>query len=138
LQDELLNLQRTAFDARYGDILADACRKLKSEAEARKVEGWNSLQGKYWTDIEHQLELEKPAYQKVLQGKDLHDQCPTHIAVSQACDRVGFNMRDMLSIIHHYATRNELLHSNMIPLIKKEYYRDSRNAGCCGAIAYTQ
>ena len=34
LQDQLLNLQRTSFYARYGDIFATACRKLRKEAEA--------------------------------------------------------------------------------------------------------
>ncbi|KAI9774730.1 MAG: hypothetical protein M1839_001650 [Geoglossum umbratile] len=124
LQDKLLSLQRTAFYARYGDILAEACRKLKSEAEARKVQGWQSLRREYWTDIEATLQVEKGTYQKVLQGEDLHDEIPTHIAISQACNRVGFNMRDMLSIIHHYAARNELLHANLIPLIKKGHYSD--------------
>jgi hypothetical protein len=124
LQDELLSLQRTAFYARYGDILATACRKFKSEAEAEKVEGWKKLRGEYWTNIASILQAEKPAYQKVLQGENLHDKCPTHIAISQACSRVGFNMRDMLSIIHYYAAHNKLLHSNLILLIKNGYYSD--------------
>ncbi|KAI9768931.1 MAG: hypothetical protein M1840_004527 [Geoglossum simile] len=124
LQDELLSLQKTAFYVRYGDILAEACRRLKNEAEARKVEGWESLRGEYWTDIEGKLRFEKPIYQRVLQGEDLHERIPTHMAVSQACVTVGFNLRDMLSIIHHYAARNGLLHANLIPLIKKGHYSD--------------
>lgn len=52
LQDELLNLQRTAFYARYGELFAVVCRQLKHEAEAKKVEGWQSLHYKYWTEID--------------------------------------------------------------------------------------
>lgn len=36
LQEEIVNLQWTTFYARYGDMLAEACRQLKKEAEAKK------------------------------------------------------------------------------------------------------
>lgn len=124
LQEELLNLQRTAFYARYGDLFAVACRQLKHEAEAKKVDGWKSLHYKYWIEIDLKIQQEKAAFQKVLDGENLHDQCETHIAISQACDRVGFNMNDMISVIHHYAVRNEILHSNFVPMIKNGRYDD--------------
>jgi hypothetical protein len=124
LQDELVKLQRLAFYARYGDILAAACRELKTEAEAKKVEGWRTLNKKYWTDIHQALVDEKPVYEKVLKGEPLHDQCPTHIAISQACMTVGFGKDNMMSIIDHYARRNELLHSNMITFIKNGMFQD--------------
>lgn len=69
LQDELLKLQRTAFYARYGDLFAVACRQLKHEAEAKKVEGWQSLHYKYWTEIDQKIQKEKAAFQKVLKGE---------------------------------------------------------------------
>ena len=124
LQDELLKLQRTAFYARYGDLFAVACRQLKHEAEAKKVESWQSLHYKYWTEIDQKIQKEEAAFQKVLKGENLHDQCVTHKAISQACDRVGFNMDDMILVIHHYAVRSELLHSNLIPMIKNGRYDD--------------
>ncbi|MCJ1348910.1 hypothetical protein MMC31_007143 [Peltigera leucophlebia] len=124
LQDELLKLQRTAFYARYGDLFAVVCRQLKHEAEAKKVEGWQSLHYKYWTEIDQKIQQEKAAFQKVLDGENLHDQCVTHIAISHACDRVGFNMDDMILVIHRYAVRNELLHSNLVPMIKNGRYDD--------------
>jgi hypothetical protein len=124
LQDELVKLQRLAFYARYGDILAAACRELKREAEAKKVEGWRTLNKKYWTDVHKTLADEKAVYEKVLNGEPLYDQCPTHFAISQACMTVGFSKDNMLSIIDHYARRNELLHSNMIPFIKNGMFHD--------------
>jgi hypothetical protein len=124
LQDEIVRLQRTALYARYGDVLAVACRQLRNEAEAKKVEGWELLQKDYWTDIDARLGKEKEAYVKVLKGQMFHDQCPTHIAVHHGCTGVGLNMNDMLSVIHIYATRSELLHANLMPLIKKGLYND--------------
>lgn len=124
LQDELVKLQRLAFYARYGDILAMACRQLRSEAEAKKVEGWEILNHSYWTDINQRLITEGPAWDKVMKGEPLHGQCPAHMAISQACMTVGFSDKNMYAIINHYAIRNELLHSNMIPLIKAGLFDD--------------
>lgn len=118
LQEEILNLQRTTFYARYGDYLAESCRQLKCEAEARKVEGWQRLSKSYWSEVSRNLDEEQNAYEEVLRGKRLHDQCPTYLAISHTCRRVGFNMDDMLSAIRHYAVRNELVHANLTALIK--------------------
>lgn len=107
LQDELLNLQRTSFYARYGDYLAEACRELKNETEAKKVAGWQHLQKAYWTDSDKKLAGEKDAYQRVLAGEMAHAECQTHLAVRAACDRVGLEMNDILSAIYHYALQNE-------------------------------
>jgi hypothetical protein len=124
LQEQLLDLQRTAFYARYGDMLAEACRQLRNEAETKKVDGWQALQKDYWTEIDKKLQREKQAYEQVLKGENAHDQCPTHLAISHTCDRVGFNMDDMLQIIHLYAVRNELVHASFIPLIKNGLFDD--------------
>lgn len=122
LQDELLKLQQTVFYARNGDPYAVAYRQLKYEAGAKKLEGWQPLHYKYWTKIDQKIQQEKAAFQKVLDGENLHDQCVTHIAISQAFDRVGFNMNDMILVIHYYVVRNELLHSNLVPMIKNGRY----------------
>ncbi|KAI9784456.1 MAG: hypothetical protein M1839_002112 [Geoglossum umbratile] len=119
LQEQLLNLQRTAFYARYGDMFAEACHRLKREAEINKVDGWGTLQKSYWTDIDKKLLEEKEAYSRVLKGEMAHGECPLHLAISQTCDRIGFNADDMRGIIHHYAVQNEIVHANLIPLIKK-------------------
>jgi hypothetical protein len=124
LQDQLLTLQRTAFYARYGDMLAEVCRQVKKEAEIKKVDGWQELQKDYWTEINKKLEREKQAYERVLKGEKAHDQCPTHLAISHTCTRIGFNVDDMLQIIHLYAVRNELVHANFIPLIKNGLFDD--------------
>lgn len=123
LQDQLVNLQRTAFYARYGDMFAHVCRQLKNEAEIHKVLGWRTLQKKYWTEICQTLLDEKDAYERLHKGENCADKCPTHLAIFQACGRVGFNMRDMLQIIHLYGTRNEIVHANLIPLIKGGKFR---------------
>jgi hypothetical protein len=121
LQEKLLDLQRTAFYARYGDMFTEACRQLKKEAEIQKVDGWEFLKG-YWTEIDTTLQKETEAYKRVPKGEQVHDNCPTHLAVFYACNRVGFNIGDMLPIIHLYAVRNEIVHANFLSLIKNGLY----------------
>ena len=43
LQDQLVMLRKTAFYTRYGDIFAEVYKSLKTEAEAKKVDGWQML-----------------------------------------------------------------------------------------------
>ncbi|KAN0073005.1 hypothetical protein V8E54_009119 [Elaphomyces granulatus] len=119
LQDEILSLQRTSFYARYGDYMAHTCQELKRAAEAAKVLGWEKLQKSYWTEIGQQLRAEQDAFKRCLDGEMVHGQCPTTIAVTQACTRIGLNFMDTLASIHHYAVRNELVHSNLLSLVKE-------------------
>lgn len=84
--------------------------------------GWETLQTKYWSSIQKEIEEEKQAYERLLKGGNCHEECPTHMAVFYACQRVCFTMEDMLVIIEQYAIRNNLLHLNLIPLIRDWKY----------------
>ena len=53
---QLESLVRMGFYARYGDVLADACRRLKSKAESEKVPGWRTISGKYWTQVNQKFD----------------------------------------------------------------------------------
>ena len=94
----------------------------RAAAEAAKVLGWEKLKKSYWTEIGEQLRSEHKAYKKCLDGEMVHDQCPTTIAVSQACTRIGLNFTDTMASIHHYAVRNELVHSNLLSLVKESNF----------------
>ncbi|KFY33634.1 hypothetical protein V494_07452 [Pseudogymnoascus sp. VKM F-4513 (FW-928)] len=124
LSNELLRLLQTAFYARYGDIFGEACRILRHEAEAGKVIGWSGLNKRYWTSISKTLIEEKPWYERLHKGEDVYDQCPTHLTVIETCHRLGFKTDDMLAAIYHYAQRNELLHTNLLPMIRDGNYAD--------------
>lgn len=43
LQDQLVMLRKTAFYTRHGDIFAEVYKSLKTEAESKKVDGWQML-----------------------------------------------------------------------------------------------
>jgi hypothetical protein len=124
LQEAILKLQRSAWYIRYGDIFAEACKGLRSEAEARKVDGWKTLSRNYWTTIYQTIKEEEAAFKRVRNGEGGHEECPTHIAISQTCTRVGFDMDDMLEIIDQYAIRNSLVHCDLVPMIKEGRYMD--------------
>lgn len=50
--------------------------------------------------------------------------CPTHKAILRSCIRVGLQMKEMLAMIQHYATQDELLHANLLLLIKPGRFQD--------------
>lgn len=104
------------------------CRQLRSEAEAKKTEDWQSLNDNYWTEINKKIlnkKKEKPANKIILKDMNFHKRWQTYIAISQACDRVRFNKEDMISVTHHCAVRNELLlHAKLISMIKHGCFDD--------------
>lgn len=122
LMQELLKLQRTTFYARYGDIFGEICKTLRQKAEVHKVLGWQSLSKRYWTEISDNLKTEKPWYKRVLRGENVHEHCPLHQAIAETCHRLGFDTSDMLAAIYHYGLRNELLHGDLLPLIREGSY----------------
>jgi hypothetical protein len=128
LQDELVKLQKYGFYSRYGDILAEVCKELRHQAETRKVEGWQTLVMKYWTDIDQNLQTEKSAYQKMLKGANCHEDCPTHMAIFNACKGIGFEMNETLAVIHEYAERNTMFHSPIEPMIKQGRFHSLQKA----------
>jgi hypothetical protein len=124
LQDEIVKLQRIAFFARYGDAFADTCQRLRAQGEAQKVLGRNNLVGGYWTGINKRLIQEKEAWEKVLTGANEHGKCPTHMAISEVCRSVGFNIDEMLALVQLYATRNQIVHTDLAILIKNGQFDD--------------
>lgn len=122
MQERLLSLQRAAFYARYGDYLVEVCTKLKREAEVHKVKEWRALQGLCWTQIYKNIEAEKMDYKLAKKDPTKIPVCPTHLAISEACCRVGFSMHDILSAIQHYALRNELRNANILIIVKDGDY----------------
>ncbi|MCJ1387563.1 hypothetical protein MMC18_000406 [Xylographa bjoerkii] len=119
LQDRLVELLQTTFYAQYGDMFTEACRVVTTTAEAKKVDDWNALCKTYWTDISQRLVAENDDYKQLLRIGKNHDRCPLHITIQHACVAVGFNLNDMLAIIKHYAIRNELMHANLLSLVKQ-------------------
>jgi hypothetical protein len=119
LQDEILQLQRTAFYGRYGDYFAEVCKDLKNEAQKGNLAGWQTLSGKYWSEIAERVEDEQPIYGRFLKGESgLQSEMPTIHAIQSACYRLGLYPKDTLEIVKQYGTRNNLLHANLLPLIK--------------------
>jgi len=120
LQEEIFKLQRFAFYARYGDYFAGVCNELKITAEKGKLAGWQTLSKAYWSDIAKNVEIERPIYEKFLKGeKGLHAQMQTTHAIQVTCLSLGMHPEDTLQIVEQYGIRNDLLHANLLPLIKK-------------------
>lgn len=69
LQEEILNLQRTAFYRIHGDYLAEICNNLKVAAERGRMAGWKTLPKAYWSDIAIEVERERPVYERSFKGE---------------------------------------------------------------------
>ena len=125
LQDEILDLQRIAFYARYGDYFSDICNNLKVAAETKKLAGWQTISKEYWSEIAKKVELEKPVYQRSLRGvRGLHDKMPTTHAIQAAAYYIGLHPEETIAIVNQYGIRNDLLHANLLPMIKEGRFAD--------------
>lgn len=126
LQDNILNLHRASFHARYGEIWVTVCRRLGNEAEACKFASWQTSENDYWTDVSRKLEdkNEKAAYDLVLKGAFVFEKCPTYTTIMQSCIRVGLQMKEILAIIQDSAFPYEFPHASLLPLIKRGRYQD--------------
>jgi hypothetical protein len=131
LQEEILNLQRTAFYGRYGDYFAEICNKLKLAAERGKLPGWQTLSKVYWSDVARRVDTESPVYQRHLNGETgLQAEMPTTYAITVACYNIGLDPVDTLQIVKQYGIRNDLLHANLLPMIKKGLFADLAKRLC--------
>ena len=119
LQEKLVELLQILFFARYGDMFAEACKLLRTTAEAKKIQGWQSMSKAYWTEICEKLSKEGKFYADLLKTGKGWDMCPIHMTIYETCTIIGFNFNDILAIIKLYARRNELMHSNLQLLIKE-------------------
>lgn len=140
LQDEILKMQRASFYAKYGEIFVPVCRRLGNESEACKFASWKASGNGYWADVNCKLQdkNEKAAYALVLKGGSERGsaigKCPTHKAIWQSCIRFGLQTKEILATIQHYASLEELPHTNLLPLIKPGGYQDlmrELNDGFC-------
>jgi hypothetical protein len=131
LQEEILKLQRTAFYGRYGDYFAEICNNLKVAGEKGKLAGWQTLSKAYWSDIARRVDIERPIYEKHLKGETgLQAEMPTTHAIQVACYALGLHPDDTLQIVRQYGIRNDLLHANLLPMIKKGLFADLAKRLC--------
>jgi hypothetical protein len=77
--------------------------------------GWEKLQKSYWTEIGQQLRAEQDAFKRCLDGEMANNGYHTDLYK----DWLEFHRYDTLASIHHYAVRNELVHSNLLSLVKE-------------------
>ncbi|KAK1486051.1 hypothetical protein CCUS01_15248 [Colletotrichum cuscutae] len=102
LVERLTELRQYEFAARYGDYQARLCKKLKLHAQTFQTKNYEKLQGwdRYWTQIQEELQAEKPLYKRYRLGdnKVIEDDVATTLAVYEACKKM-------------YANRNDILHA---------------------------
>ncbi|KAK2806466.1 hypothetical protein FQN50_005884 [Emmonsiellopsis sp. PD_5] len=129
LQDHLVSLQKAVFCSRYADIFAGLCIPMKTDLGAKRGD-------EYWGRIGGKLQLEEDAYPGESAAERAHrqEECPTHLAVSRACARIGLEYNDSIELIRLY-TRNEienttlihLIKNNLVDNLKTQLHRDCHN-----------
>jgi hypothetical protein len=111
LLERLVALKQLEFYAKYGDYLAIMCQRLKIESRVNEtlnheeLSGWNA----YWTSIAAKLEKE-PWRAFLIGGHTDREQVKTHLAIYHACNRIGLDDKDAVTMIREYAYRNDLVH----------------------------
>ena len=122
LIDKILHLKRVEFYARYADILARFCTKLKVAANVNKTPGHRMLMA-YWTKTEKELNDELTSFNAYRRGEvEKGSECKTTLAVYHACRHIGIEFDDMRSIISMYATQNSMLHEDLDNLVRGKRY----------------
>ncbi|EEH40301.2 hypothetical protein PAAG_02356 [Paracoccidioides lutzii Pb01] len=116
LQDRLIDLQKTTFYTRYANIFAELCIQMKT------VTG--PMHKPYWTEIYGKLLSEKDTYRRLLSGGRAHYDCPTYLAISHACDQIGFSHSTIFQTICQYAKLNDPIDMNIFSLIKTGKFDD--------------
>ncbi|KAK2771726.1 hypothetical protein FQN53_004907 [Emmonsiellopsis sp. PD_33] len=118
LQDHLISLQKAVFCSRYADIFAGLCIPMKTDLGAKRGD-------EYWGRMGGKLQLEEDAYPGESTAERAHrqEECPTHLAVSRACARIGLEYNGSMELIRLY-TRNEMENTTLIHLIKNNLFDD--------------
>ena len=82
--------------------------------------GWKTLSKAYWSDIARQVERESPVYERFFKGETgLLAEMPTTHAIQVAAYALGLHPDNTLQVVRQYGIRNDLLHANLLPMIKK-------------------
>ena len=123
-QDELLRWRRLEFYARYGDYFKYACDELRQQNKPSLVIIKSSEK---WSDIVLRLQAEKDKWQFMRENPRADvpvSEVQTHMAISTACNSLGWDFNETLETIKLYADRNSLFHSDLLDLIKSQDYND--------------
>ena len=122
MQDNILHLKRIEFYARYGNLLANICKKLKSEARAYDTTDWQHLY-QYWSDINTRIKNEKEAYKLYhsFGNNGNANDCHVTLTVWLASRRIGLHLDDTLAVIDIYAERN-IMHKDLCDYSLHKHY----------------
>ena len=122
LEQDLLQLRRLVFHARYGDYFAALTKMLKKSAMEYKSENWRTLVSlNYMTDLSKKISQEKPQWDKVNIDTT---KVPITYAIYLSTRHLGIQFEAMIDIIHLYADRNHIFHKGLDEALAQEDYAD--------------
>lgn len=115
LEDEIANLQRFKFYARYGDYLAHLSRMIKQSASQEESEYARGFAASgYWTDILEAYDEEPwDEYCITPEAERSQKDVQLHITFAGACRRMGLRKDVCLTTVREYGLRNCLMHNDV-------------------------
>ena len=120
LEENLLELRKVQYMARYGDYFAREVKELKKAVqrltEVENKEAFND----YWTSIQAQIENEKEV--RANSKSPMTSEIPTLLAIDAACRANGLVQDHVYWAIEKYATRNSMFHSDLNELLQKGHF----------------
>ncbi|MCJ1483331.1 hypothetical protein MMC06_003498 [Schaereria dolodes] len=107
LQDKILELKRTEFSGRYGEILARICNKPRANSGAEKTTGGGKRSLPSCTEWEKRTQ-----------------RLPYDSGRFSSLQAGGLSFQNTLSAIHLYAARNKYMHLDLEEMIRIARYDD--------------
>ncbi|KAL9021598.1 MAG: hypothetical protein Q9185_001246 [Variospora sp. 1 TL-2023] len=124
LLQELITLRQMTFWARYGDYAGHIASKLRQgSAMAQPPSQYaNKISGEFpWTKISEALKDEEQEWK--MYGSKYPDRVPTTFAVYSNSQTAGIqDYKNMISIIHLYADRNQAFHRGLQQYLEEPDY----------------
>ncbi|WEW58681.1 hypothetical protein PRK78_004149 [Emydomyces testavorans] len=114
-QNNLLNLYRGSFWARYGEMFAGVCVALGCEEEIGKMWCPPASLKEDWYDLARAIETEEEWYQE---GILAHDECTRYKNIIKACKQIGVDLDETLDMIYEGGFEDRFLEADLIDLIK--------------------
>lgn len=121
LHDNLLELRRVQYYARYGDYAQRVAHLVRSKAQTLAIEGWERLSGTFqWSEIAKALKQESAVWKEF--GSMYPSQTPTTIALYNACLALAITPDSAISAIRTYGERCNVVHSSFDQLLQSESF----------------
>ncbi|MCJ1430743.1 hypothetical protein MMC27_000093 [Xylographa pallens] len=130
LEEDVIELRRLQYFARYGDYVKIMAHRVRKEVMSQQTEGEEKVSGQRsyaeLAELAEMLHKEAEYYDKNA-SKSAPGQASTSQAVCAACMAVGIDFHQTRLAIYAYGERCDALHNNIFTLVEKDWSQAAKN-----------